>query len=108
MAKEVKFNIRLQIDGKEQLVSASTDVRGLAEQLGIVHDKATAADRAIARWSQTMTGLQALSSSISQIAGAFGSLTQEYRSFAGAMKATNTMAKDVRFNIKLSIDGKRK
>lgn len=30
MAKEVKFNIKLTVDGKEQLVTASADVRHVA------------------------------------------------------------------------------
>ncbi|MGI6218329.1 MAG: hypothetical protein ACOYJE_00460 [Bacteroidaceae bacterium] len=35
MAKDVKFNIKLQIDGKDHVVAASTDVKELAEQLKI-------------------------------------------------------------------------
>ena len=33
MAKEVKFNIKLTVDGKEQLVTASADVRNFVEEL---------------------------------------------------------------------------
>lgn len=92
MAKDVRFNIKLSIDGKESVVTASANVKELAASLGIVHDRATAADRAFARWSQSVTALNALSNSVSQVAGTLNSLTQEYRSFAGAMKAANTMA----------------
>ncbi len=35
MAKDVKFNIKLNIDGKEQIVTASTNTQGLAKSLGI-------------------------------------------------------------------------
>ena len=35
MAKDVKFNIKLMIDGKEQIVTASTNVKQFAEELEI-------------------------------------------------------------------------
>lgn len=35
MAKDVKFNIRLAIDGKEQTVTASSDVKRFAKELEI-------------------------------------------------------------------------
>ncbi len=34
MAKDVKFEIKLSIDGKEQIVTASTNVEKLAKELG--------------------------------------------------------------------------
>lgn len=46
MAKDVKFNIKLNVDGKDVVVQASTNVQQLADKLGVVHDKVTAADRA--------------------------------------------------------------
>ena len=36
MAKDIKFNIKLQIDGKEQIAVASTDTKEFAKQLGYV------------------------------------------------------------------------
>lgn len=41
MAKDVKFNIKLAIDGKEQIVTASTNVKKLAEELEIARTKST-------------------------------------------------------------------
>ena len=35
MAKDVKFNIKLTIDGKEHIVEAATDVKRLSQELGI-------------------------------------------------------------------------
>lgn len=35
MANDVKFNIRLTIDGKERIVTASTNVKKFAEELEI-------------------------------------------------------------------------
>ena len=41
MAKEIKFNIKLAIDGKEQLVTATYDVRKLQEVVNSARDSAT-------------------------------------------------------------------
>ena len=40
MSKDVKFNIKISVDGKEQVVTASTNVKELASQLGITKEKA--------------------------------------------------------------------
>lgn len=34
MAKDIKFNIKLQIDGKEQISEASANTKEFAKQLG--------------------------------------------------------------------------
>ncbi len=39
MAKDVKFNIKLTIDGKEHIVEAATDVKRLSQELGIAETK---------------------------------------------------------------------
>lgn len=41
MAKDVKFNIRLTIDGKEQIVTAATNVKKFAEELEIACTEST-------------------------------------------------------------------
>ena len=41
MAKEVKFNIKLTIDGKEQLVTATTNVKKFAEEFEKARSKST-------------------------------------------------------------------
>ena len=39
MSKDVKFNIKLSIDGKEHIVEATTDVKHFAQELGIAETK---------------------------------------------------------------------
>ena len=39
MPKDVKFNIKLSIDGKEHIVEATTDVKHFAQELGIAETK---------------------------------------------------------------------
>lgn len=38
MAKDVTFNIRLKVDGKEKVVNATTDVKHLADVFDEVRD----------------------------------------------------------------------
>ena len=92
MAKDVKFNIKLQVDGKDVLVQASTNVKQLANDLGLVHDRVTAADKAFMKWTQSVVAIGAVTNSIQQISGVLNTLTEDSRTFGAAMKAANTMA----------------
>ncbi len=92
MAKDVKFNIKLNVDGKDIVVSASTSARKLADNLGLVHDKVTAADRAFIGWTQSVMAIQSVTNSLQQISGVLNTLTEDSRAFGAAMKAANTMA----------------
>lgn len=96
MAKDVKFNIKLNVDGKDVVVQASTNVQQLADKLGVVHDKVTAADRAFFQWSQSVQGLSSVSNAVGQLNSVLQNITGDSMNFAKAMKQANTMAgKDV-------------
>lgn len=92
MAKDVKFNIKLQVDGKDVVVQASTNVKQLATDLGLVHDRVTAADKAFMKWTQSVVALNAVTNSLQQISGVLNAVTEDSRTFGAAMKAANTMA----------------
>lgn len=92
MAKDVKFNIKLQVDGKDVVVQASTNVKQLANDLGLVHDRVTAADKAFMKWTQSVVAIGAVTNSIQQISGVLNTITEDSRTFGAAMKAANTMA----------------
>lgn len=92
MAKDVKFNIKLNVDGKDIVVKASTNVKQLADNLGLVHDNVTAADKAFMKWTQSVMAISSMTSSIQQISGVLNTLTEDSRAFGAAMKAANTMA----------------
>ena len=55
MAKEIKFNIRLKIDGKEVVVDCKNNVRQLGEALTGVKAKARAMDMALSRFASIST-----------------------------------------------------
>ncbi len=92
MAKDVKFNIKINVDGKDVVVQASTNVQNLADKLGIVHDRVTAADRAFIRWSQSVIAIQSIQQSLTQLSGAMQTLTGDSFAYGKAMRAANTMA----------------
>ena len=92
MAKDVKFNIKLNVDGKDVVVQASTNVQQLADKLGVVHDKVTAADRAFFQWSQSVQGLSSVSNAVGQLNSVLQNITGDSMNFAKAMRQANTMA----------------
>lgn len=92
MAKDVKFRINLTVDGKGQLLEASTNCKKLAGELGIAEDKASKLKEAMSKWSNAVMGLQAVQSSISTLASEMGNLTKESNDYDKAMRAANTTA----------------
>lgn len=74
MAKSVNFNIKLNVDGKEHLITASTNVRKLADELGIAESKGGGFGRAMAASmrdvsvlsANAMAGIQQLTSVMSE------------------------------------------
>lgn len=92
MAKDVKFNIKINVDGKDVVVQASTNVKDLANNLGIVATNVTAADKAFMKWTQSVIAIDSVTNSLKQISGVLNTITEDSRSFGAAMKAANTMA----------------
>ncbi len=75
MAKNVKFNIRLLVDGREQLVTASTNVQGLAKQLGIATDKTAKLRDTMLALVQANVAFSGVASAVRGITSAVSSLT---------------------------------
>ena len=92
MAKDIKFNVRVSVDGKEQLVTATTSVAGLREAMEQAKGSAGMLRDSLLNFNQTILVFQNLSAAISQITGTLNNITEESRTFSGAMKAANTMA----------------
>ena len=92
MAKEIKFNVKLVVDGEEQLVTASTSIKAIKEQLEAVKPAADQFRDKLISLNQSVERLQNLSNGIKQIADVFNSVTEESRTFSAAMNAANTMA----------------
>lgn len=69
MAKDVKFNIRLTIDGKEQIVTASTNVKEFADQLAIAQTQSTKLRDDLLKVTQVTTSFQNAMSGLQQLTG---------------------------------------
>lgn len=92
MAKEINFKVRLTVDGKEQLVTATSSVAELRKVMEDAKGSAGQFRDKLLAFTQSVQKMQQVSSAVSQIAGTLNSATAESRSFGAAMKAANTMA----------------
>lgn len=92
MAKEIKFNVRLSVDGKEQLVTATTSVADLRHVMERAKGSAGQLRDTLLTYTQTVQTMQNVTNAVSQLTNTLNSVTEESRTFGAAMKAANTMA----------------
>lgn len=69
MAKEVKFTIKLNVDGKEQVVDATTDVQKLSEELGIAKTRSDEVRNSLLKMNNVTQALQNVFAGLQQITG---------------------------------------
>ena len=86
MAKEIKFNIKLLIDGKEQLVTASTSAKELRDNLDSAKSSAAKFREKMITINQTVVALQNASSAINGLRDTMAGLTASYN----AVQQANT------------------
>lgn len=75
MAKDVKFNIRLTIDGKEQIVTASTNVKKFAEELEIARAESTKLRDDLLKITQVSASFQNVITGMQQLTGVMRTYT---------------------------------
>jgi TP901 family phage tail tape measure protein len=92
MAKEIKFNVKLIVDGKEQLVTATSTAEELRRVLDSAKTSSQKLNAALVNFNQAVMAANNVTNAISQISGALNGVTEESRSFSAAMNAANTMA----------------
>ena len=79
MAKDIKFNIRRSVDGKQQLVTAATDAENLRKQLDNAQSSATDLRHKLLQFSNLTTIIfSSLSASIQKINSVTKGLVQAY------------------------------
>ena len=74
MAKDIKFNIKLLVDGKEQVVTTTTNVRDLRRALQESQTFSQRLGESFLRWNQASQVLNSLSSSLQSL----NNITQQY------------------------------
>lgn len=92
MAKEIKFKVKLSVDGKEQLVSATTTVSDLRRVTQAAKTDAARLRDELLNYTQSVQAIQNVAGAFSSLAGVLNSVTDESRAFGGAMRVANTMA----------------
>lgn len=92
MANEVRFNIRLNVDGKERVVTATTAVDNLRRVADSAKGAAGALQEQLINTNQIVEKWNNVSNAIGQLSSVLNDITAESRSFGGAMAAANTMA----------------
>lgn len=92
MAKEIKLNVKLVVDGKEQLVTATSTAEELRRVLDSAKTSSQKLNAALVNFNQAVMAANNVTYAISQISGALNGVTEESRSFSAAMNAANTMA----------------
>ena len=69
MAKQIKFNVRLSLDGKEQLVSATTNLRDLRRALGGARQGSERLKKSLLNFNQTVDAVRNVSDAVGRLAG---------------------------------------
>ena len=92
MSKVIKFNVKLLVDGKEQLVTATSNAKELGRSLADANKAAQKMSSGFSRWGFDAMALSSLTTSISALTSAMHGLLDESNKFNSAMRAANTMA----------------
>lgn len=69
MGKDVKFNIRLTIDGKQHIVEASTNVKKFAEELALAQTSSNKLRDQLIKFGGIATSFQNLAAGLQQLTG---------------------------------------
>lgn len=92
-SKEIKFNLRLAIDGKEQMVSAVTTAKELKRTLNGVQENVNELSGAFTKnISKALSNINQIIGAVNGVSAALQSLTSDSTSFAKSMAIANTMA----------------
>lgn len=92
MSKSITFNVKILVDGKEQVVSLTSNVKELQKNIDALTNRTKKiSDNFILLNQKVQASMQALNG-LSEAGRILGDLTQETRSFATAMAEANTMA----------------
>ena len=92
MAKEVKFTVKLDIDGRERLVTVTKDTKQLASEFGIARTSAEKLSASLVNFGQLQSTFHNLQNGLQSVTSVLNNLTEESNAFQAAMKASNTMA----------------
>ena len=101
MANEVKFHIKMNVDGKEHIVEAASDVRKLAEEMGVARSASDELRNTLLKFNNlsqsfqnVITGLQQITGVLSQYTGAAAVQEEAESKLANNMRNTMDARED--------------
>lgn len=92
MAKEVTFKLNLRVDGKDVVKKVTMDVGELQKAIGNAKTESDKLRDSLIKYNQINEMVRSVSDGFAQLSGYLNNVTEESRSFGGAMAAANTMA----------------
>lgn len=92
MAKEVTFKLNLRVDGKDVVKKVTMDVGELQKAIGNAKTESNKLRDSLIKYNQINETVRSVSDGFAQLSGYLNDVTEESRSFGGAMAAANTMA----------------
>lgn len=92
MAKEVTFKLNLRVDGKDVVKKITMDVGELQKAIGNTKTESDKLRDSLIKYNQFNEMIRSVSDGFTQLSGYLNNVTEESRSFGGAMAAANTMA----------------
>lgn len=92
MAKEVTFKLNLRVDGKDVVKKVTMDVGELQKAIGNAKTESDKLRDSLIKYNQINEMIRSVSDGFAQLSGYLNNVTEESRSFGGAMAAANTMA----------------
>ena len=92
MAKEVTFKLNLRVDGKDVVKKVTMDIDELQKAIGNAKTESDKLRDSLIKYNQINETIRSVSDCFAQLSGYLNDVTEESRSFGGAMAAANTMA----------------
>ncbi|MBR4237934.1 MAG: hypothetical protein IKQ03_00690 [Prevotella sp.] len=75
MAKDVKFNIKLVVDGKEKIVEATADIKKFAQEFENARTESTKVRDELLKFTQTSQSIQNVITGMQQLTGVMRTYT---------------------------------
>ena len=91
MANEVKFTVKLKVEGQEKVVEATAKAEDLRDAIGEVREASEHVGSGKG-WETLMLGVNSAMEVMQRMKAAVDSLADDYESWATAMASVNTMA----------------
>lgn len=92
MNNEVKFDIKIKVDGKAEISASAKSMTELGQTMDVAKSAALRLSDSMQRMASKVVAIRGMAESFRQIADSLNAVTEESRSFETSMRAANTMA----------------